>query len=134
MKQITWQVIYYFCTVARLFPIISIVNYLNCTLIAGVKSSIHGYKVFNCNWTVNGLVSATVLVSPMKISWLQPCYIRQFKFYFNVVLNPFCPDSHQMRPCAKQCNIPRIWNGSRLNAWCLFVLPVYCCSKCDLTG
>ena len=49
-----------FCTVPRLFPVISIVNYLNCTLIAGVKSSIHGNKVFNCNQTENRLQSATV--------------------------------------------------------------------------
>ena len=44
-----------FSTVARLFPVISIVNYLNFTLIAGVKSSRNGNKVFNCNRTVNGL-------------------------------------------------------------------------------
>ena len=45
----------FFCTVAKLFPVISIVNYLNCTLIARVKSSIPGNKVFNCNCTVNRL-------------------------------------------------------------------------------
>ena len=64
------EVIYYwnysFCTVARLFPVISIVNYLNCTLIAKVKCSIRVNKVFNCNRTVNRLLSATVYTLACK--------------------------------------------------------------------